>query len=75
MKKNRPGIMLSCLCKPKDREAFNVKTLSTSTLGVRQYSCQRAILQRSERSLNTKYGTVRIKIASGWGVERQKSGI
>ncbi len=73
MKKNRPGIMLSCLCKPKDREALTQLIFKhTSTLGVRQYSCQRAILQRSERSLNTKYGTVRIKTASGWGVERQK---
>lgn len=48
MKKSRPGIMLSCLCRPEMREeALRCIFKNTSTLGVREYACQRAALRRS----------------------------
>lgn len=74
MKKNRPGILLSCLC-PADRRETMIRLifLHTTTLGIREYRCNRSVLSRSERQVMTEYGTVRIKQAEGWGVSREKA--
>ena len=45
---------------------------NTSTLGVREYVCSRYTLSRREESVETEYGAVHIKSASGWGVSRSK---
>jgi len=44
----------------------------TSSLGVREYACRRYTLDRSERTADTRYGPVRVKESSGWGVRRKK---
>ena len=73
MKKNRPGILLSCMCKADRREEMLRQIfLHTTTLGIREYRCRRYILERSMRAVETKYGPVRVKRASGWGVQREK---
>ena len=42
MKKNRPGILLTCLCRPEDKEkALSTLFAHTSTLGVRESLCSR----------------------------------
>ncbi|MBD2499924.1 nickel pincer cofactor biosynthesis protein LarC [Anabaena azotica] len=64
MKKSRPGILLTVICHPEnllDCEA--VLFSETTTLGVRRTTQQRAILQREFQQVETKYGTVRIKVA------------
>ena len=45
---------------------------NTTTIGVREYVSARYTLARREESVGTEYGRVRIKYASGWGVERSK---
>lgn len=73
MKKNRPGILLSCMCPLALREEMlRLLFRHTTTLGVREYVCKRYTLARSERSQETPYGPVRMKRASGWDVEREK---
>ncbi|MGI6665030.1 MAG: nickel pincer cofactor biosynthesis protein LarC [Christensenellaceae bacterium] len=73
MKKNRPGVMLSCLAKKEDAEKFaKLMLLHTSTLGVRQEIMARYTLSRSEKTIDTPYGPVRIKEVSGYGVKRTK---
>ena len=74
MKKNRPGIMLTCMCREAQREDM-LRCLfhNTSTLGVREYVCDRYTLQRSQRTVDTAYGPVRVKRAEGWGVCREKA--
>lgn len=73
MKKSRPGIMLSCLCRPEMREeALRCIFKNTSTLGVREYACQRAALRRSFRCVETEHGSLRLKTAEGYGVCREK---
>ncbi|MGN1014990.1 MAG: nickel pincer cofactor biosynthesis protein LarC [Butyricicoccus sp.] len=73
MKKSRPGVLLSCLCQPEDREKL-VKQLFrlTTTLGIRETVCRRYTMSRSEQKLDTTYGAVRRKTAEGWGVTRCK---
>ncbi len=73
MKKNRPGIMLTCMCREAQREdMLQCLFHNTSTLGVREYVCDRYTLQRSQRTVETAYGPVRVKRAEGWGVCREK---
>ena len=73
MKKNRPAVLLTVLCKEEQRsELTRLLFRHTTTLGVRVCRCERAVLDRSEKILETPYGTVRIKSASGFGTRRQK---
>jgi uncharacterized protein (TIGR00299 family) protein len=73
MKKHRPGVLLTCLCDAAQRETFAQLLLRhTTTLGVRETICRRYVLQRSEHSVDTPYGPVRMKRASGAGIEREK---
>lgn len=64
MKKGRPGIVLSVLCRDEDREKITDIILNeTTSIGVRFYRAQRTILQREIRAVKTKYGAVRVKVA------------
>ncbi len=73
MKKNRPGVLLTCMCRMDDREAM-VRLLfaHTTTLGVRESECSRYTLERSQETVETAYGPVRVKRSAGWGVQREK---
>ncbi len=73
MKKNRPGILLTCICRHEQREKM-VKTMfmHTTTLGIRESECNRYILDRKVETLCTEYGSIRVKKAEGWGVKREK---
>ena len=73
MKKNRPGVQLTCLCRREDREKLvSVLFAHTTTLGVRESLCTRYTLARSQRTVETEHGPVRVKEARGWGVTREK---
>lgn len=73
MKKNRPGTMLTVLCRADQREEM-VRLLlrHTSTLGIRESVCRRFTLTRREETVDTPYGKVRCKISEGYGVCRRK---
>ena len=73
MKKNRPGFILNCLCRESMREKIlSLMFLHTTTLGIREYLCNRYTLQRRVRTVSTDLGEVRCKTADGWGVSRRK---
>ena len=74
MKKNRPGVLLTCMCREDDREAM-LRTLfrHTSTLGVRVSVCDRYTLSRRQYAVQTPDGEIRVKESSGWGVLRRKA--
>lgn len=69
MKKGRPGIQLCVLCPLSERERF-VKLIfqHTTTLGIREAQRSRCTLSRREEIRNG----VRVKIAEGYGVYREK---
>ena len=73
MKKNRPGILLTCMCRAEQKEYFlQLIFKHTSTLGVREYFCRRYGLKRKIDEVQTEYGTVHVKRASGYGVVKEK---
>src|SRR6185295_747280 len=64
MKKNRPGVLLSILCQPEDREKFMQMVFAeTTTLGVRSYDVDRRALQRETVRVETRYGAIDVKVA------------
>lgn len=74
MKKSRPGVMLTCMCRAAQRdEMLRCIFKHTTTLGVREYTCDRYSLTRSIEAVQTRYGAVRIKTAEGYGVRRSKA--
>ncbi len=73
MKKCRPGVLLTCMCKEEDKEKMvGLLFRHTTTLGIRESLCSRYTLSRGLRTEETPYGPVRIKTAAGWGVRREK---
>jgi len=65
MKKNRPGTLLTVLCKPEDENALTgILFAETTTLGVRRREEARQTLARRWEQVRTPWGDVRIKIAS-----------
>jgi len=65
MKKGRPGMLLTVLCKLEDAERLTkIIFAETTTLGVRRRDEQRQVLARRWESVETAWGPVRIKIAS-----------
>jgi uncharacterized protein (TIGR00299 family) protein len=65
MKKNRPGTLLTVLCKPEDAAKLTKLLFTeTTTLGVRQREELRQALARRWENVETEWGVVRIKIGS-----------
>jgi len=65
MKKNRPGTLLTVLAKPEDVDKLaQIMFAETTTLGVRRRDEKRQVLARKWANVSTRYGDVRIKIAS-----------
>ena len=68
MKKNRPGVLLSVLCRPEQRDAImDLFFQETTTLGVRCHEVLRRALAREMVPVQTPYGEVRIKVSRSPG--------
>ncbi len=68
MKKNRPGVKVSVLCKEDETDIFeNILFTETTTLGVRKYKVERETLDREFVRMETKFGPVTIKKAKRSG--------
>jgi uncharacterized protein (TIGR00299 family) protein len=64
MKKNRPGTLLTVLCRPGDVQALmSLIFAETTTFGVRSYTAQRRVLPRESVKVATKFGEVRVKLS------------
>jgi pyridinium-3,5-bisthiocarboxylic acid mononucleotide nickel chelatase len=69
MKKNRPGILLTVLCKPEDAGKLTQLVFTeTTTLGMRRRDEARQTLTRRWENVQTQWGEVRIKIAGMNGI-------
>ena len=65
MKKSRPGILLTVICAVDQIDVCEeIIFRETTTLGIRQSIQKRSILEREIKIVNTKYGDVRVKIAT-----------
>lgn len=73
MKKNRPGVLLTCLCRPGDADRLAAEVLRhTSTFGVRRTDCRRYALAASMDAVETPWGTVPRKTGTGYGITKSK---
>ena len=73
MKKSRPGIKLTVLCRPQDRMSIVEQIFAhTTTIGIREASKFRYVLDRRVETVDTKFGQIRKKISSGYGITREK---
>jgi uncharacterized protein (TIGR00299 family) protein len=68
MKKNRPGTLLTILCRPPDTEALmSLLFAETTTFGIRTHRAQRRALPREWVNVSTSFGDVRIKLSRSNG--------
>lgn len=72
MKKNRPGVLLSCLADAADTDCLAAIIFDeTPTLGLRLTPCTRMTLEREWETLDTRFGRIRIKWALRDGVRQR----
>lgn len=65
MKKDRPGVLLSVLCRPQDaNELEAILFEETATFGIRRHTVERSKRARQEHTVETPWGNVRGKL--GW---------
>jgi uncharacterized protein (DUF111 family) len=68
MKKNRPGMLLSILCCPSEREKFlQLLFAETTTIGARSYEVDRRALPRETVRVQTKFGAIDVKVVHSNG--------
>ncbi|HHV42835.1 MAG TPA: nickel pincer cofactor biosynthesis protein LarC [Clostridiaceae bacterium] len=73
MKKGRPGIRISVLCRPAQLDKLlDLMMRHTSTLGIRVYDCERAYLEREIRTIDTPLGQVRSKRSHISDLQKEK---
>jgi len=65
MKKNRPGMQLTVLCRPEESNRLAKMIFTeTTTLGVRIRQESRAVLARRHVNIRTQWGEIRMKLAN-----------
>jgi uncharacterized protein (TIGR00299 family) protein len=63
MKKNRPGVLLSVLCRDGDADRLTERMLvETSAFGVRRHVCERRKLRRESIRVQTEFGELSVKL-------------
>ncbi|MCR5781980.1 MAG: nickel pincer cofactor biosynthesis protein LarC [Clostridia bacterium] len=73
MKKSRPGTLVTLLCDSADKTRFVELIFSLSTtIGVRENTFNRYILERRTEEIDTPLGRVRRKISEGFGIRKEK---
>jgi uncharacterized protein (TIGR00299 family) protein len=71
MKKNRPATQLAVLCRPGEADTLLPIILTeTTTLGVRRSSLERVSLPRSIATVETRFGSIRVKVARWQDIDR-----
>lgn len=65
MKKSRPAVMLSVVCRKENEEKLaDIILKETTTLGIRRTFFDRYFMDREIVSVKTQFGDVRVKVAS-----------
>jgi uncharacterized protein (TIGR00299 family) protein len=63
MKKNRPAVLVRVIAEPSDRDKLaKILFEETTTIGLRYYPARRIILKRTQRTIKTRFGDVKVKI-------------
>jgi uncharacterized protein (DUF111 family) len=63
MKKNRPAVLVRVIAELRDRDSLaKILFEETTTIGLRYHSVGRIILDRTEATIKTRFGDVKVKI-------------
>lgn len=63
MKKNRPAMKLTVLCREEQLKDIQKTILQeTTSIGIRMYKAERICMEREIIPVDTEYGTVRVKV-------------
>jgi pyridinium-3,5-bisthiocarboxylic acid mononucleotide nickel chelatase len=74
MKKNRPAVLVRVIAEPRDRDRLaRILFEETTTIGLRYHSVGRIILNRTEATIKTRFGDVKVKIFQEPGGEKRIS--
>ncbi|GHT07094.1 UPF0272 protein [Endomicrobiia bacterium] len=73
MKKNRPAVLLTCICNEYKAHFFAELILRhTTTFGIRRTICDRYALKRKTLTKQTLFGSIRIKTGEGYNIKKFK---
>lgn len=73
MKKGRPGVMLTVTCRAIWKEEMAELIFKhTTTIGIRESFHNRMVMERKEYVKESKYGKVRMKECTGYGITKTK---
>lgn len=73
MKKGRPGILLTVMCRLEDKDKMaGLLFKHTTTIGIRETVHNRMILERREYEKQTELGNIRMKECTGFGIKKVK---
>ncbi len=73
MKKSRPGIVLSVMCKQDIKDKIiGLIFKHTTTIGIRENVSRRYVLDRKTEIIKTVFGDVRTKVSQGYGITKTK---
>ena len=73
MKKSRPGIVLSVMCKQDIKDKIiGLIFKHTTTIGIRENISRRYVLDRKKEIIKTVFGDVRTKVSQGYGITKTK---
>ncbi|MGI6091194.1 MAG: nickel pincer cofactor biosynthesis protein LarC [Saccharofermentanales bacterium] len=73
MKKGRPGVRLSVLCRSEQvTELARLILRHTTTLGIRISDCERMALDREVKTVDSPLGSIRCKFSQGAGLSKTK---
>jgi uncharacterized protein (DUF111 family) len=68
MKKSRPGLLLTVLCRAADSDRLEqIIFQETSTIGLRRLVVDRRKLERRTETVDTRWGRVRLKVSGEGG--------
>ena len=68
MKKSRPGVVLTVLCREESRDALSrIIFEETTTAGIRYGRMERMVLDRELRRVRTPFGEIGVKVLTGAG--------
>lgn len=73
MKKQRPGLLFTCICRSEDADRMAALLLQhTTSFGLRRRDCTRYTLARESEMRQTPLGGIRFKRGFGYGTEKEK---
>ncbi len=75
MKKGRPGQLLTVLCEPLAADRLvELIFRETTTIGVRMHNAHRRTLERESVPVETRYGTIRMKVSRSAATNGSRQG-